>query len=86
MKLTAPYRCNYCDKLKGPANHWWLFWPTLGPVFQLSTWDTVSAERDPVEHICGQECAAKALAKWMAQRANAVSAQLVSTDQGSANP
>jgi hypothetical protein len=24
MKLTAPYKCDYCGTLKGETNHWWL--------------------------------------------------------------
>lgn len=24
MKVTNPYKCDYCDRLKGETNHWWL--------------------------------------------------------------
>lgn len=68
MKLPSPYKCDYCDKLKGEANHWWLRWAGLNPAgrFVLQPWDEAKASTEDHEHICGQECAAKALAKWMA--------------------
>jgi hypothetical protein len=65
MKLTAPYRCDYCDKFKGEANHWWLR-PTTPITFVLEKWDNNFAALDSYEHICSEACAVKALAKWMA--------------------
>jgi hypothetical protein len=75
MKLPSPYRCDYCDKLKGESNHWWLslapdsigaLGGTVG--FVMVPWGEMAALEPNVEHICGQECAAKALAKWMADQ------------------
>lgn len=66
MRVPQPYKCDYCEKLKGESNHWWLFWTkSEAGFFRFSTWDDVSAEKEGVEHICGQACAGKALAKWM---------------------
>jgi hypothetical protein len=65
MKLTAPYKCDYCDKLKGEANHWWLL-ITNRLSFSMCRWDHGDPELPNVEHICSEACAVKALAKWMA--------------------
>jgi hypothetical protein len=66
MKVPQPYRCDYCDKLKGDSNHWFLRYTFAAAHFWLIPWDDGKAASDDHEHICGQECAAKALAKWMA--------------------
>ena len=90
MKLTSPYKCNYCLNTKAASNHWWLRpsigWLIIMPSFELIPWDATKAEEENIEHICSESCASKALSKWMAQRANAGKSQPVSTDQGSANP
>ena len=64
MKLATPYKCDYCGKLKGEANHWWLR-NTGASHFSLHRWDEDAVEDGAFEHICGQECATKAMAKWM---------------------
>jgi hypothetical protein len=68
MKLTAPYKCDYCGKLKEASNHWFLrsVFPIDSDIFSLFGWDERSAAEAAVEHVCGQDCATKALAKWMA--------------------
>jgi hypothetical protein len=65
MKLTAPYKCDYCDVLKGEANHWWLENVAQG-MHRLIVWDKDLCDLDGYEHICSEACAVKALAKWMA--------------------
>jgi hypothetical protein len=70
MKLSAPYKCDYCSNIKGETNHWWLRDLTLR-IFALLAWDhgQPDAESDGkpfYEHICSEACAVKALAKWMA--------------------
>ena len=65
MKVPQPYKCDYCPKLKGDTNHWWLR-DLDKQFFALFRWDDHGAAADRMEHICGMECAAKALAKWMA--------------------
>jgi hypothetical protein len=72
MKLSAPYKCNYCLNIKGETNHWWLRDATL-KIFALLRWSDAGdpdAENDKgepqYEHICSESCAVKALAKWMA--------------------
>lgn len=73
MKLTAPYRCDYCLNTKGEANHWWLRWKGIngasrGPQFWLIAWDEAKADTDDHEHICSEQCASKALSKWMGEQ------------------
>lgn len=79
MKLTAPYRCDYCQNIKGATNHWRLRL-TKGAVehvygvtsardsFLLTDWGDLLAAQDDVEHICSESCATKALAKWMGEQ------------------
>lgn len=64
MKLPWPYVCDYCGKQKGAANHWWMRLASSAH-FSLHKWDEEAADDGEVEHICGQECATKAMAKWM---------------------
>lgn len=40
--------------------------PDPGESFVIIPWKDSLTSADAIEHICGQECAAKALAKWMA--------------------
>jgi hypothetical protein len=64
VRLPTPYKCDYCGKLKGEANHWWL--RDLGrQFFALFKWEDQGAAADRMEHICGQACAGKALDRWM---------------------
>ena len=68
MKLATPYKCDYCGKLKGESNHWWLKLPQPDhpvPRFELFPWNEALNDAEGVEHICSQECASKALSKWM---------------------
>lgn len=73
MKLAQPYRCDYCLNMKGEANHWLLRDKFSNGVFRLLKWEAEKADTyiDPghtqhaYEHICGQECALKALTKWL---------------------
>lgn len=72
MKDDKPYTCDYCGRHKGEINHWWLrptnsagYYSARG-LFTLIPWADRVADQPGVEHICGQECASKSLAKWMA--------------------
>lgn len=65
MKITQPYRCDYCPKVKGEANHWWLRYNDI-PTFEIAPWREDRAQMDNVEHICSEQCAVKALSKWLA--------------------
>jgi len=68
MKLTAPYKCDYCPNTKGEANHWWLRNTSNVKAFFLVAWDMLLADREQYEHICSEECATKALSKWMGEQ------------------
>jgi hypothetical protein len=73
MKLPQPYNCDYCGKLKGESNHWWLVDPDLyvtgiHEAFVLLPWNMLSFSGARTEHICSQECASKALSQWMSQQ------------------
>jgi len=76
MKLQQPYKCDYCDNVKGEANHWWLRFvfidnknpdSSLSNNFSLRPWNEASAESPNFEHVCSEQCATKALARWMAE-------------------
>jgi hypothetical protein len=64
MKLAAPYRCDYCERPKEASNHWWLH--PISKFFVLEPWDSKLADEPTMEHICSEQCAVKALSKWMA--------------------
>jgi hypothetical protein len=70
MKLANPYKCDYCDKRKGEANHWWLLFTENFPngPFDLMLWDDGAADGDNVQHICSEACATKALSQWMGSK------------------
>lgn len=69
MKIAHPWKCDYCSITKGQANHWFMR-DVAGDVFILGQWDETEADnqllggKPAYEHICGIECAAKALNKW----------------------
>ena len=75
MKVNSPYRCDYCQNLKGETNHWWLR-STDQEHFVLQCWDGVLANMEGYEHICSESCAAKALSKWLAQQGAHVEARV----------
>lgn len=64
MRVHSPYKCDYCGKIKLETNHWWLRETDI-EMFALMTWRADRADDDCIEHICGHECATKALAKYM---------------------
>ncbi len=66
MRVSCPYRCDYCLTQKGETNHWWLR-PIDAEQFRLLAWDQALADKEGYEHICSESCAAKALSKWMAR-------------------
>ena len=67
MRVTCPYKCDYCQNPKGETNHWWLRRRDTQQ-FTLLAWDGILADRDGYEHICSESCAAKALSRWMARK------------------
>ena len=75
MKVQS-YRCDYCSKLKGESNRWWLGQPD-GEHFTLALWDAALGDGDGYEHICSESCATKALSKWMTQSARQIMPQFL---------
>ena len=74
MRVHSPYRCDYCQNLKGETNHWYLR-PVEREHFRLLRWDPTLADAPGYEHICSESCAIKALSKWMTQPHAHVAAQ-----------
>ena len=66
MKLSTPYKCDYCDRLKGETNHWWLAAHKPDKGLLLTPWDWEGAKLPGVKHICSEQCASKALSRFMA--------------------
>lgn len=64
-RLPEPYQCDVapCTTVKGNLNHWFML-HIGGGEFSLVRWDAEHA--DAALHICSEQCAQKALAKWMA--------------------
>jgi hypothetical protein len=61
MRISG-YACDICATTKGETNHWLLLHPQP-LVFMLSVWSEEAAEG--IQHLCGSECAGKALDRWM---------------------
>ena len=74
MKVQS-YRCDYCSKLKGESNRWWLGQPD-GEHFTLALWDATLGDGNGYEHICSESCATKALSKWMTQSVHQIMSQV----------
>jgi hypothetical protein len=66
-KLEQPYQCDVapCAVVKGVANHWFLLFLNHQG-FHLGGWDSSCAEYKDALYVCSEQCAQKALAKWMA--------------------
>ena len=67
MKLTQPYKCDYCPNVKTASNHWFL---SIGDglQFRLIPWDDIEADRGSVRHVCSESCAVKSLNKYFEGR------------------
>lgn len=69
MKRASPYTCDGCGIDKQPSNNWWLIRchnDCAAPFLELLHWDDDEADAMVgVLHICGRDCAVKAISKWM---------------------
>ena len=70
MSEVTTYRCDVCGKLKQEANHWMravliVLESYRMPVFTITGWDGVFPDGANQLHLCGMECAQKAMAKAM---------------------
>jgi hypothetical protein len=69
MSGCLVYKCNLCSSPRKEANHWWVMFQGREASLILMTWDDavkMGILGDPgVLHICGAECASKALSSWM---------------------
>lgn len=72
MRVKTPFKCDFCGKQKGDANHWWLYVVhgdgrvgCEARSIQFLRWNETIAESQPEGHICSQGCAVKALSKFM---------------------
>lgn len=70
-KLLHPYQCDVapCRSLKGLESHWFLL--VAVPSFLLTNWDDKLATQIDALHICSEQCAQRALAKWLAGKGGA---------------
>jgi hypothetical protein len=64
VKIPEPYRCDYCERIKGATNHWWMRRRTdlyledvrmlqmlpLASAFILLAWDDGRADERDVDH------------------------------------
>jgi len=62
---VTTYRCDVCGKLKQEANNWFRAIASLAPTFGIVTWDAPLQRPSGELHLCGMECAQKAMAKAM---------------------
>lgn len=73
MAVTEQFSCDVCGKQKQQANHWWVGTETdIGThkSFVFYPWPTGRREAEAgkkVNHLCGQQCAIKALSEWMSR-------------------
>lgn len=81
MRVHSPYRCDYCQNLKGETNHWWLR-PPDREQFMLLRWDAELADAPGYEHICSESCASRALSKWMTQPGAHMASQVAAHPAG----
>ncbi len=62
MQITT-YTCDICGRQKGEANHWFKGEAVGNIGFYIKKWVAESSPED--KHICGLECATKAMHKAM---------------------
>lgn len=74
MSWDEAFTCDICGKPKKVANHWWMV--TLGDVpcfdegqpaqhFTLLPWNSAEARNEGISHLCGENCAMKAMERFM---------------------
>jgi hypothetical protein len=56
--------CDMCGLEKGEVNHWYMYDQSV--YMALYPWDDDKRDWPSLKHICGQECAHKALDKFFA--------------------
>lgn len=64
MALTENVTCDYCDIVKGKANHW-ILWD-LQPHPRFLPWSEKYKGED-YGHLCGESCAGKMLSRLIAE-------------------
>ena len=64
MSQQVTFICDVCGKTKGDVNHWFQAWHDGG--FQIQKWNDLD-KGSKVQHLCGMECAVKAMTKAMQQ-------------------
>ena len=67
MSQQVTFTCDICGKRKGEANHWFKAakFDDRYPGFKIIPWGTGDIENEM--HLCGMECAVKAMTKAMQQ-------------------
>jgi len=67
---SGKFVCDECGKQKGDVNRWWML-ETMTGVFWLIAWRKNEETNSQIKHLCGQECAHKALDKFLSEAVNA---------------
>lgn len=68
MKIYT-YKCDICGRQKGEGNGWFTTWVQEGDHFGIGKWE--HHVPDDLGHLCGIECAHKALDRWFQGREEA---------------
>lgn len=67
MSYQQVFRCDVCDAVRGPSNHWLLSWVCRGNEITFKPWDDTDAEAACHTHLCGETCAATHLTRFIAK-------------------
>ena len=66
MSESLTFRCDECGKLKEESDHWYKAQILPGLRFVVTIWEQTLPDPTAKKlHLCGMECAVKAMAKGM---------------------
>jgi hypothetical protein len=74
MSVTETYQCDICARSKAPNDIWWLAWidcmpgetsDQTQPAIQITRWQNYHAHNPGVSHLCGAQCAARWMDRWI---------------------
>src|SRR5256885_8108955 len=77
MSYTESYECDVCGNKKGERDLWWLSFADCIPgsspddtipVIKFSRFDVSHSHDKTVKHLCGAQCAATLMNRWMSDQ------------------